>query len=93
MLDQPHLVIVLDGGIVPPDSVFAAVEGLQGVTVVEVVPGELDEPRGGLSVVVRPGRLRLESGAGIAYEGAGHPVVARDGGLGPAVGAVAHGWW
>ncbi|MFI5984905.1 type VII secretion protein EccCa [Streptomyces sp. NPDC051555] len=69
VLDQPHIVVVLDGGMVPPDSVFAAAEGLQGITIVEVVPGELDEPRGGLSVVVRPGRLRLESGAGIAYEG------------------------
>ena len=69
VLDQPHIVVVLDGGMVPPDSLFAAAEGLQGVTIVEVVPGELDEPRGGLSVVVRPGRLRLESGAGLAYEG------------------------
>ncbi|WP_046499895.1 type VII secretion protein EccCa [Streptomyces odonnellii] len=69
VLDQPHVVVVLDGGMVPPDSLFAAAEGLQGVTIVEVVPGELDEPRGGLSVVVRPGRLRLESGAGLAYEG------------------------
>ncbi|WP_405488240.1 type VII secretion protein EccCa [Streptomyces sp. NBC_00096] len=73
VLDQPHVVLVLDsgsrGGLVPPDSVFAAPEGLQGVTVVEVVAGELDEARGGLSVVVRPGRLRLESGAGVAYEG------------------------
>jgi S-DNA-T family DNA segregation ATPase FtsK/SpoIIIE len=78
VLDQPHLVVVLDGGMVPPDSVFAAAEGLQGVTIVEMVAGELDESprfagetprRGGLSVVVRPGGLRLESGAGIAYEG------------------------
>ncbi|MFJ9341538.1 type VII secretion protein EccCa [Streptomyces sp. NPDC101733] len=69
VLDQPHLVVVLDGGMVPPDSAFAAAEGLQGVTIVEVVPGELDERRGGLSVVVRPGRLRLESGSGVAYEG------------------------
>ncbi|MDX3855712.1 type VII secretion protein EccCa [Streptomyces sp. AK02-01A] len=69
VLDQPHIVVVLDGGMVPPDSLFAAAEGLQGVTIVEVVAGELDEPRGGLSVVVRPGRLRLESGAGVAYEG------------------------
>ncbi|MGK5628054.1 type VII secretion protein EccCa [Streptomyces sp. URMC 123] len=68
LLDQPHIVVVLDGGRVPPDSAFAAAEGLQGVTVVEVVPGELDEPRGGLSIVVRPGRLRLES-ATVAYEG------------------------
>lgn len=69
VLDQPHMVVVLDGGMVPPDSLLAAPEGLQGVTIIEVVPGELDEPRGGLSVVVRPGRLRLESGGGYAYEG------------------------
>ncbi|MER0245501.1 type VII secretion protein EccCa [Streptomyces sp. HSW2009] len=69
LLDQPHLVIVLDGGMVPPDSVFAAPEGLQGVTVVEVISGELDELRGGLSVDVQPGRLRLDSGAGVRYEG------------------------
>ncbi|MFD7900475.1 type VII secretion protein EccCa [Streptomyces sp. NPDC059743] len=69
VLDQPHVVVVLDGGMVPPDSLFAAAEGLQGVTIAEVVSGELDEPRGGLSVVVRPGRLRLESGGGLAYEG------------------------
>ncbi|MBC3986020.1 type VII secretion protein EccCa [Streptomyces sp. AC536] len=69
LLDQPHLVIVLDGGVVPPDSVFAAPEGLQGVTIVEVVSGELDELRGGLSVDVRPGRLTLDSGTGVRYEG------------------------
>ncbi|MER8237084.1 type VII secretion protein EccCa [Streptomyces sp. NPDC094049] len=74
VLDQPHVVVVLDsdstrGGLVPPDSLLAAAEGLQGVTIVEVVSGDLDEPRGGLSVVVRPGRLRLESGGGFAYEG------------------------
>ncbi|MFJ8164795.1 type VII secretion protein EccCa [Streptomyces sp. NPDC096136] len=69
VLDRPHLVVVLDGGTVPADSVFAGAEGLQGVTVVEVAAGGPDEPRGGLSVVVRPGRLRLESGAGVVYEG------------------------
>ncbi|MCF3961374.1 type VII secretion protein EccCa [Streptomyces fuscigenes] len=69
VLDQPHVVVVLDGGMVPPDSLFAAAEGLQGVTIVEVVHGELDELRGGLSVVAHPGRLRLESGGGLAYEG------------------------
>ncbi len=69
VLDQPHILLVLDGGMVPPDSLFAAAEGLQGVTIVEVVSGELDEPRGGLSVVVRPGKLWLESGGGFGYEG------------------------
>lgn len=68
LLDRPHLVVVLDGGMVPPDSAFAAPEGLQGVTVVEVVPGELDEPRGGLSVQVHPARLRLESAVSV-YDG------------------------
>lgn len=46
LLDQPHILVVLDGGMVPPTSAFAAAEGLQGVTVVEVVAGELDQPRG-----------------------------------------------
>lgn len=69
VLDQPHLVVVLDGGMVPPTSAFAAPEGLQGVTIIEVVTGELDEPRGGLSVVARPGKLLLESTGGVAYEG------------------------
>src|SRR5699024_8784699 len=61
LLDQPHVVLVLDGGVVPQDSLFASAEGLQGVTVVEIVPEELEEPRGGLHLAVRPGRLRLES--------------------------------
>ncbi|RLU96577.1 type VII secretion protein EccC [Streptomyces griseocarneus] len=61
VLDQPHVVLILDGGSVPAESAFAAAEGLQGVTIVEVVPGDLGEPRGGLSVVVEPGRLRLLS--------------------------------
>ncbi|MEW1660613.1 type VII secretion protein EccCa [Streptomyces sp. NPDC093707] len=68
LLDKPHLVIVLDGGMVPADSALAAPEGLQGVTVIEVVSGELDEPRGGLSVAVHPTRLRLESAVSV-YDG------------------------
>ncbi|MFI9205863.1 type VII secretion protein EccCa [Streptomyces sp. NPDC053048] len=66
--DQPHVVLLLEGGAVPPDSVLAAPEGLQGVTVVEIVPGELDELRGGLAISVRPGRLRLRSRVA-AYDG------------------------
>ncbi|MDK1476955.1 type VII secretion protein EccCa [Streptomyces sp. 549] len=69
LLDQPHVVVVLDNAVVTPASALAAPEGMQGVTVIEVVSGELPEPRGGLSVVVRPGELRLESGRGVAYEG------------------------
>ncbi|MFE7135268.1 type VII secretion protein EccCa [Streptomyces sp. NPDC057638] len=69
VLDEPHVVLVLDGAVVPPDSLFAAAEGLQGVTIVEVVPGELQEPRGGLTIDARQGRLRLASGHRVAYEG------------------------
>ncbi|WP_432253335.1 type VII secretion protein EccCa [Streptomyces sp. HNM1019] len=69
VLDAPHLLVVLDGGIVPPDSLLASADGIQGVTVAEVVPGELDEPRGSLSLDVRPGKLFLESAAGLVYEG------------------------
>ncbi|MFE9664497.1 type VII secretion protein EccCa [Streptomyces sp. NPDC005955] len=67
--DEPHLVIVLDGLSLSPDSPLASVEGLQGVTVVEVVPGELAAGRGDLSVVAHPGALRLESAGGQVYEG------------------------
>ena len=69
VLDRPHILVVLDGGTVPADSPFVAAEGLQGVTVVELVPGDLGEPRGGLSVVVQSGRLRRQPAAGPAYEG------------------------
>ncbi|WP_240799404.1 type VII secretion protein EccCa [Streptomyces sp. A0958] len=68
-LDRPHVVVVLDGARVVPGSVLAAAGGTQGVTLVEVVPGEQEGARGGLSVVVRPGLLRVERGADEAYEG------------------------
>ncbi|MFG2887211.1 type VII secretion protein EccCa [Streptomyces sp. NPDC048297] len=69
LLDQPHILVIVDGGVVPPTSVFAAAEGLQSVTIVEVVSGELERPRGDLSIVVRPERLWLDSGGGVAFEG------------------------
>lgn len=50
-------------------SALAAPEGLQGVTVVEVVPGEVTGARGSLAVVVHPDSLRLESGHGMVYDG------------------------
>ncbi|MFE1933798.1 type VII secretion protein EccCa [Streptomyces sp. NPDC059474] len=68
LLDQPHVVVILQGCSVPPDSLLAAQEGLQGVTVVEVVPEPMDEPRGGLSLIVHPDRLRVEAGAAV-YRG------------------------
>ncbi|MFG2853620.1 type VII secretion protein EccCa [Streptomyces mirabilis] len=67
--DEPHIVVVLDGLSLPPDSVLASPEGLQGVTVLEVVPEELSGARGDLSIVVQPHALHLESGHGIVYEG------------------------
>ncbi|MFF7446813.1 MULTISPECIES: type VII secretion protein EccCa [unclassified Streptomyces] len=67
--DEPHIVVVLDGVSLPPDSVLANPEGLQGVTVIEVVAGELTGGGGELSIAVQPGELRLESGHGVVYEG------------------------
>ncbi|THA82172.1 type VII secretion protein EccCa [Streptomyces sp. LRa12] len=67
--DQPHLVIVLDGVSMPPTSLLASPEGLQGVTVMEVVPGTLATGRGDLSLVVQPKELRLEAAHGAVYEG------------------------
>ncbi|MVO90816.1 type VII secretion protein EccCa [Streptomyces sp. p1417] len=68
--DEPHLLVLLDGVTLSPDSPLATAEGLQGVTVVEIVPGEPAGGRGDLSVVVRPNALRMESGHGLVYEGA-----------------------
>ncbi|MFH8445886.1 type VII secretion protein EccCa [Streptomyces sp. NPDC018026] len=67
--DQPHLVIVLDGVSLPPTSLLASPEGLQGVTVIEVIPGTLSAGRGDLSLVVQPKELRLEAAHGAVYEG------------------------
>ncbi len=69
LLEEPHIVVVLDGLSLLPDSVLASAEGLQGVTVIEVVPGELTGAGGDLSVVVRPEALHLESAHGVVYEG------------------------
>ncbi|MFP1627662.1 type VII secretion protein EccCa [Streptomyces sp. 5K101] len=69
LLDHPHIVVVLDGQSVPQASALAAPEGLQGVTIIEVVPGELTGARGGLSVIVHPESLQLESGHGLVYDG------------------------
>ncbi|MEU3890016.1 type VII secretion protein EccCa [Streptomyces sp. NPDC029041] len=66
--EEPHIVVVLDGLSLPPDSVLANPEGLQGVTVLEVVPGDLSTG-GELSIVVQPEALHLESGHGVVYEG------------------------
>ncbi|MET8679848.1 type VII secretion protein EccCa [Streptomyces sp. NPDC004647] len=67
--DTPHVVIVLDGGNIPVDSVIAGAEGLQGVTIIEVVPGDLDDMRSSLAVQVRPDKLALESASGAVYTG------------------------
>ncbi|MGW1269350.1 type VII secretion protein EccCa [Streptomyces sp. NPDC002491] len=69
LVDEPHVVVVLDGVSLPHDSVLANSEGLQGVTVLEIVPGELTGAGGELDIVVQPGALRLESGHGAVYEG------------------------
>ncbi|MFJ2192717.1 type VII secretion protein EccCa [Kitasatospora sp. NPDC087861] len=67
--DQPHLVVVMDGAGVPHDSLLASPEGVQGVTVIEVVPGDLDEPSGHLMVTVGPQELELRSASGATYTG------------------------
>ncbi|MEU2271017.1 type VII secretion protein EccCa [Streptomyces olindensis] len=67
--EQPHVVVVLDGVSLPPTSLLASPEGVQGVTVLEVAPGHLTGGRGDLSVVVHPRELRLESAHGMVYEG------------------------
>ncbi|MFF3338289.1 type VII secretion protein EccCa [Streptomyces flavidovirens] len=68
--DQPHLIVLLDGGTVPPDSGLAGTEGLQGVTFLEIAPGELeDELRGNLTAYLKPNRMQLYVGHESAYSG------------------------
>lgn len=69
VLDQPHVVLVLDGVRVPPHSAFASAEGLQGVTVVEVLPGEPEPARGRLAVRCAAGSLRFDAGDGVFFDG------------------------
>ncbi|WP_129842777.1 type VII secretion protein EccCa [Streptomyces sp. RFCAC02] len=70
LLDQPHVLLVLEGARIPPHSVFAAPEGTQGVTILEVLPGaEATAARGGLAARCTPGLLRLESPDGSVFEG------------------------
>ena len=74
-----QLVLVLDRARIGPASVPASGAGVQGVTVIELAPGEPtgevlpDEPRGGLSVLVEPDRMRLATADGAVY--LGHPDV------------------
>jgi S-DNA-T family DNA segregation ATPase FtsK/SpoIIIE len=67
--EQPHLVVLLDGVSLPPTSLLASPEGLQSVTVFEIVDGDLGSGRGDLAIIVRPKELRLESAHGMVYEG------------------------
>ncbi|MDQ8706848.1 type VII secretion protein EccCa [Streptomyces sp. LHD-70] len=69
LLEQPHVVVILDGETLSPMSALATAEGLQGVTVIEIAPGRPTGTRGGLSIDVQPGALRLESGHGLVYDG------------------------
>ncbi|WP_370124426.1 type VII secretion protein EccCa [Streptacidiphilus sp. MAP12-33] len=67
--DQSHIVVILDGAQIGVDSVLASGEGLQGVTVIEVVPGDLDEVRGQLSITATPKEMTLRSASGASYTG------------------------
>ncbi|MFE6286960.1 type VII secretion protein EccCa [Streptomyces sp. NPDC057877] len=67
--DTAHIVVVLDGVSLSPESMLASPEGLQGVTLVEIVQGERTGARGDLSIAVRPRSLHLESAHGVVYEG------------------------
>ncbi|WP_343242162.1 type VII secretion protein EccCa [Streptomyces sp. SID9727] len=63
--DRPHVVVVLDGAGVARGSVLGAAGGVEGVTLVEVAPGDAEGPRGALGVRVRSGVLETECGAGV----------------------------
>ncbi|MFI9275909.1 type VII secretion protein EccCa [Kitasatospora sp. NPDC052896] len=66
VLDRPHLVVLLDGGRVPGDSPLVGGEGLQGVTVIELLRGGA---RGDLRLTATPERLSVELPDGTTYRG------------------------
>lgn len=69
LLDQPHILVVLDGGMVPPTSAFAAAEGLQGLPSSRWSPVNSTSPGGPLRRCT-PGSALAGLGGGVAYEGA-----------------------
>ncbi|MGW2475825.1 type VII secretion protein EccCa [Streptomyces sp. NPDC001665] len=63
--DRPHVVVVLDGVGVAPGSVLGAAGGVEGVTLLEVAPGDAEGPRGALCVRAGVGVLEGDCGVGV----------------------------
>jgi S-DNA-T family DNA segregation ATPase FtsK/SpoIIIE len=71
LLEQPHLVVIVDGGRPSAESLLLHGEGVQGVTVVEIdASGTGDHHRGGLLVRVDGEELTLVTGSGSYMGGA-----------------------
>ncbi len=68
-MDQPHVVVVRDGGSGDPDTALADVTGLLGVTVIDV--GERPGPVGtyGLDLIVEAERMGLSGPDGVGLVG------------------------
>ena len=77
--DEPHVVVVLDGGVVGPEAQSATQEGVRGVTVVALQPAEAVVPRaaeqlrGRLWLQVAPDEVGIVSASG--FERLGRPDV------------------
>jgi S-DNA-T family DNA segregation ATPase FtsK/SpoIIIE len=69
--DQPHIIVLVDGGRPSSDSLLLHGEGLQGVTVIQIdTTGGADPMRGGLVARVDDdGALSLQAGSGVGYSG------------------------
>jgi DNA segregation ATPase FtsK/SpoIIIE, S-DNA-T family len=72
ILDQPHLIVVVDGARASGDSVLLHGEGLHGVTVVEIdAEGHAGLVRGGVHMSLDGAKLKVETSSGATFTGVG----------------------
>jgi S-DNA-T family DNA segregation ATPase FtsK/SpoIIIE len=72
ILDQPHLIVVVDGARASGDSILLHGEGVQGVTIVEIdAEGHAGLVRGGVHMALDGAKLRVETSSGASFSGVG----------------------
>jgi S-DNA-T family DNA segregation ATPase FtsK/SpoIIIE len=72
LLDQPHLIVVVDGARASGDSVLLHGEGVHGVTIIEIdAEGHAGLVRGGVHMSVDGEKLKVETSSGASFSGLG----------------------
>jgi len=72
ILDQPHLIVLVDGARASGDSVLLHGEGVHGVTIIEIdAEGHAGLVRGGVHMSVDGEKLKVETSSGASFSGVG----------------------